>query len=205
MSDELKVEPEVLTAAADGINKIIGDLKGMGTAETAAEGRGFESLTLSGLAAGKSSVRDAVSGFTSRWAWGVRALVQSASSIAQVLGLAAGRYHMIDQTYSNMFKEMYTQLKGNPNLTAEQADKKSWQELLADNPGNWIQHPDYSSASFDHMVDHLKLDGQVIQTVGPDALSNSGIPTHWTTGDAQKAAQILATEKPYPGREGGAN
>ncbi|WP_019929490.1 WXG100 family type VII secretion target [Nocardia sp. BMG111209] len=192
MNDSIRVDPAVLTNAADGINGIIGELSDLGTKETGASGRGFSLISLSGLQAGRTSVHQAFSAFTDRWSWGVRTMVQSADAIARSLGLAAGRYHEEEQTAANMFKEMYTDIAGNPHLSHRDADARSWSHTLADNNYNDIRHPDYSASSFSHAFDHMLRNGKIIATVAPDALANAGpIPQRWNTGDAARAAQIM--------------
>ncbi len=87
---ELVVDPAVLNQAAQGITGIIDALDGLGIGETATVGRGFSLLTLSPMEAGAPAVQRSFEGFTERWSWGVRALVQSANAIAETLG-AGGR------------------------------------------------------------------------------------------------------------------
>ncbi|MCX4096254.1 WXG100 family type VII secretion target [Nocardia sp. alder85J] len=192
MNDSIRVDPAALTDAADGINAITGELSGLGTKETGASGRGFALISLTGLQAGKSAVHQAFSAFTDRWSWGVRTMVQSADALARTLGLAAGRYHEEEQTASNMFKEMYTNIAGNPHLSHQDADNRTWSQTLADNSYNDIRHPDYSASSFSAAWDHMVRNGKIIATVAPDALANAGpTPTRWNTGDAARAAQIM--------------
>ncbi|AYF78503.1 hypothetical protein D7D52_37010 [Nocardia yunnanensis] len=214
MSEELKVEPAVLTQAANGINSIIGQLSDLGIKETGAMGRGFALLALSPLQAGKASVQSTFETFCNRWSWGVRSLVQSANTMAQAVGLAAGRYQMMDDQAKNALKEVYSHLFSNPHLTKDQIDKRSLSETLSDNPFNALAHPDYSAESFQKMSDQMQLDAQVIKTVAPQAAANIGalanpatvvVPTPgttapgWNTGALQQAAQILTPET------GGAN
>ncbi|MGW3542642.1 type VII secretion target [Nocardia niigatensis] len=125
MTEELKVEPAVLTQAANGINSIIGQLSDLGIKETGAMGRGFALLALSPLQAGKASVQSTFETFCNRWSWGVRSLVQSANSLAQSVGLAAGRYQMMDEQAKNALKEVYSHLFSNPHLTKAQTTNHS--------------------------------------------------------------------------------
>ncbi|MGV9663748.1 hypothetical protein [Nocardia niigatensis] len=209
MSEELKVEPAVLTQAANGINGIIGQLSDLGIKETGAMGRGFALLALSPLQAGKASVQSTFETFCNRWSWGVRSLVQSANSMAQSMGLAAGRYQMMDEQAKNALKEVYSHLFSNPHLTKDQIDKRSLSETLSDNPFNALAHPDYSAKSFQDMSAKMQLDAQVIKTVAPQAMANVtalGNPATivaptpgttapgWNTGALQQAAQILTPE-----------
>lgn len=148
------VDPAVLDQAAQGITGIIDALDGLGIGETATVGRGFSLLTLSPMEAGAPAVQRSFEGFTERWSWGVRALVQSANAIAETLGLAAGRYHEMEQQFSGMFKQMFTDLAGNPHLSAEEIESRSWSDTLAGNAWNHVLNADYSieSATTEDMV-----------------------------------------------------
>ncbi|MFF3567953.1 hypothetical protein ACFYXQ_09265 [Nocardia jiangxiensis] len=188
MADKLSVEPAVLTDAADGINSIIGELSELGVGETGAVGRGLSLLALSGMEAGKASVCKAFSTFLDRWSWGVRSLVQSGNEMAKALNLAAGRYHEMDETFSNTFKEAYADLVGNPHLSKDQIDKRSWGDTLADNGFNDARHPDYSLSSFNGAIDHIGRNAHAIAAVAPTIAEH---PVRWNTGAAQKAAQIM--------------
>ncbi|MEV6102734.1 hypothetical protein [Nocardia sp. NPDC051981] len=212
----MKVDPAVLTQAANGINSIIGGLSDLGIKETGAMGRGFALLALSPLQAGKASVQSTFETFCNRWSWGVRSLVQSANTMAQTVGLAAGRYQMMDEQAKDALKEVYSHLFSDPHLTKEQIDKRSLSETLSDNGFNALMHPDYSAQSFRDMSDQMRLDAQVLETVAPQAaanvaaLENPGAivaPTPgttaagWNTGALQQAAQILTPEQ--AGQQGG--
>lgn len=213
MSEELQVQPEVLKQAETGINAIIGELSGLGVKETGAQGRGFALLTLSPLQAGKASVQSAFESFCDRWSWGVRSLVQSANSMAQSVGLAAGRYQMMDQAAQNALKEVYSHLFSDPHLTKDDIDKRSWGDTLSDNGFNAIMHPDYTDKSFQDMLTQLNKDGQVIKIAAPQAAANigalqnpgsavapsGGMPdAGWNTGVMQEAAKILKPPEPQP-------
>ncbi|MGF6889488.1 uncharacterized protein YukE [Nocardia sp. GAS34] len=188
MADQLDVDPSVLKDAADGINGIIGELSDLGTGETGAVGRGLSLLSLSGMEAGKASVCKAFSTFLDRWSWGVRALVQGANEIADTLNLAAGRYHEMDETFSNMFKEMYADMVGNPHLSNKQIDARSWGDTLSDNGFNDVRHADYSVSSFEGALNHIGKNVQVIKAVAPTIVEH---PMRWNTGASQEAAQIM--------------
>ncbi|WP_405135691.1 hypothetical protein [Nocardia sp. NBC_01388] len=212
MSDELKVEPAVLKQAEAGINAIIGELSGLGIKETGALGRGFSLLALSPLEAGKASVQSTFETFCDRWSWGVRSLVQSANNMAEAVGLAAGRYHMMDQQSQNALKEAYSDLFSDPHLSKDQIDSRSWSETFSDNEFNALAHPDYSDKSFQDMLNHVGTDGQVVKAVGPQALANDQLFKNplgndggagWNTGAAARAAQILHPDPATPGVEGG--
>ncbi|MTE14181.1 hypothetical protein GLP40_15590 [Nocardia sp. CT2-14] len=174
MTDELKVDPAVLTQAANGITSIIGQLSDLGIKETGSLGRGFALLALSPLEAGKASVQSAFETVCNRWSWGVRSLVQSANTMAEVVGIAAGRYQIMDEQAKDALKEVYSHLFSDPHLTKEQIVKRSLSETLSDNGFNALMHPDYSAESFRDMSDKMRLDAQVIKTVAPQAAANIG-------------------------------
>ncbi|MQY31463.1 hypothetical protein NRB56_70720 [Nocardia sp. RB56] len=187
----MKVDPAVLRQAADGIDAIIGELSDIGTTEAATTGRGFAMLRLSGLQAGEQAVHQQFSTFTDRWSWGIRSLVQAGNTIAQILGLAAGQFHDIEQTNAAALKESIADLIGDPHLSEERIDSRSMTDTLADNGISDLLHPDYSTRSFDDMAAHIGRDGQAIAAIAPDAAGNIGFPAHWRTGDAARAAQIV--------------
>ncbi|GAA5064281.1 type VII secretion target [Nocardia callitridis] len=195
MAEQLNVEPAVLQAAADGINGIIEQLSEMGIKETGAVGRGFSLLALSPLEAGKGSVQKALETFTERWSWGVRTMVQTGNEIARTLNLAAGRYHEMDQISSNTLKEMYSHIAGNPHLSAQEIDGRSWGDTLSDNPVNQTLHPDYSAQSLADAQQHIDRNVQAIQAITPDVLANIGYPREWNTGAAEEAARIIQGEQ----------
>ncbi|MBL1079201.1 hypothetical protein JK358_32830 [Nocardia sp. 2] len=196
MADQLNVDPAVLDQAAKGITSIINQLSDIGVKETGAMGRGFAMLSLSPMEAGKASVQAGFETFCERWSWGVRALVQAANNMAQSVGLSAGRYQMMDDQFSNMFKQMYTHLAGNPHLSTEEINARGWGDTLADNSFNHIRNADYSTESFDTMLAKMQTNGQVIDAVGGQALNNVFSTYNpnagWNTGAAQQAAEIMS-------------
>ncbi|MEU6562018.1 type VII secretion target [Nocardia nova] len=196
MAEKLNVDPQVLNQAADGINKIIGELSDLGLGSATGEvGRGFSEVKLSPTEAGKESVQTAFATFCDRWSWGVRALVQNGNEVARTLGLAAGLFHDQDQELAAMVKETWTDIAGNPHLSAEEADKRSWGDTFADNPYNAIRHPDYSAASFDQAMQRSHRDMQAVAAVAPGAAANLLVPgavaARWNSGDAARAAAIM--------------
>ncbi|MGW6421344.1 hypothetical protein ACWF82_01590 [Nocardia sp. NPDC055053] len=200
---KVKVDPAVLQQAATGIEDTIGQLSEMGIGETGNMGRGFALLTLSTLEAGKHTVQKTFEEFTERWSWGVRALVQGGSAIAQTLGLAAGRYDEMDAKAEGTLKKMWTHLAGNPHLSDEEITKRSWGDTFADNSFNHVRNADYSLQSFENANKTIQTNMKVIEAVGPQALANvspqSGLLTGetpgWDTGAAQRAADIMQKEQ----------
>ncbi|WP_067544747.1 hypothetical protein [Nocardia crassostreae] len=214
MAEKLNVSPEVLINAAQGIAGVISELSEIGLKETASSGRGFSLLSLSPLEAGKAVVQSGFEEFTERWSRGVRYLVQAGNSIAETLGLAAGRYYMMEQQSSDTFKQIYTHLLGNPHLSSEEIKERTWDQTLADNPINQLMNPDYSQQSFDQAVAKINTNLEVVQTVGPQALANVGAVTNpvsifnsddglpdagWNTDGAEQAAAILSGQQGQQG------
>jgi hypothetical protein len=149
MTDGYGLDAAALRATADGINEAIGELKELGWAEEASAGRGFSELALSGLEVGHPGVQEALDRFCERWEWGVRTLVQDGNEIAGRLGLAAGRYHEIEQYAVGLLKNLAVDVAGDPRASNEEVDKKSWAELTAD------VRPDYSEQSWDKAGDQM--------------------------------------------------
>lgn len=192
MSDQLNVDPDVLKQAAEGITGVISELSDLGIKDAAAQGRGFSGIELSQQDAGKLSVQQSFTRLTDRWSWGIRTLVQTGNKLAEAAKLAAGRLHMMDETFSNSFKELYADAFGNPHLTSQQIDAQSWSTTLADNQFNQVQQPDYSAASFENAWQQMKTDEQKMDAASRTNLVAGMVPGGWNTGAAAQAAQIQA-------------
>ncbi|HWE91918.1 MAG TPA: hypothetical protein VG317_20820, partial [Pseudonocardiaceae bacterium] len=61
-----EVNSGLLSEAAKGINDTIAELKTLGIAEAADEGRGFSGLEMTGLTVGNQGLRSAFAGFCDR-------------------------------------------------------------------------------------------------------------------------------------------
>ncbi|GAA5067833.1 hypothetical protein [Nocardia callitridis] len=199
MAEQVKVDPAVLKQAADGIEATIGELSTLGISETGNMGRGFSLLTMSTLEVGKHTVQKSFEEFTERWSWGVRDLVQSGNTIAQVLGLAAGRYDEMENLAEGTFKQMWTHLAGNPHLSEDEITKRSWGDTFSDNAFNHIRNADYSQESFEKAGQKMQTNLEVVKEVGPQALANvsplgglaMGETPGYDTGAAERAAEIM--------------
>ena len=143
MGEGYGLDPAALRETADGINEAITELKALGFAEGAEAGRGFSELELSGLEVGHAGLQGAFEQFCERWEWGVRTLVQDGNQIASRLGLAAGRYHDMEQYAVGLLKDVAVDVAGNPHLSDEQVEGQSVQQLIAG------ERPDYSAESWD--------------------------------------------------------
>jgi hypothetical protein len=129
------VDPNALNETAQGINATISDLGKLGFSETAGTGMGFTGLTLSVLQLGHPGLTSAFRGFTGRWQWGVRSLVQDGNQIAQRLGLSAGAYYQADQKVIGSLKDLVDAAAGDPHMTDAQAAAASWSQDAAEVTG----------------------------------------------------------------------
>lgn len=179
------LEPAALQETAQGIEEAITELKAVGFAEGAEAGRGFSELELSGLEAGHAGLQGAFAQFCERWEWGVRTLVQDGNQIAARLGLAAGRYHDMEEYAVGLLKDVAVDLGGNPHLSDEQAEQQSWQQLAAG------ARPDYSAGSWDkagqQMAAQWKAEGRDLAE-GPLGLGKTAAGLAGA-GDAFAAAE----------------
>ncbi|MCM2425799.1 hypothetical protein [Streptomyces sp. RKAG337] len=166
--EDLAVDSAALALAAQGLNGAIGELKSLGTQGSADTGRGFGDLALTGMQLGHSGLTSAFGSFCGRWEWGVRTLVQEGNGFAERLGLSAGISHDEDQYIKDTFKVVTNAAMGNPNLTEEQVEGMSWDQVKADNPISDWQHPDFSAKSVEQAQHDI---GQTWKDTGRD-LSN---------------------------------
>jgi hypothetical protein len=131
MADGFAVDRAALAETAQGLNNVIGALKGLGFDETAEVGRGFSGLALSGLQAGDENLASAFGNFCDRWSWGVRALVQDGNQFAERLGLTAGLYNDVENEVTGAIKDVVVAGAGDPHMTDQQAADASWSQDAA--------------------------------------------------------------------------
>jgi hypothetical protein len=131
MGDGFAVDRAALAETAQGLNNVIGGLKGLGFDETADVGRGFSGLALSGLQAGEGNLASAFGNFCDRWSWGVRALVQDGNQFAERLGLTAGLYNDVENELTGAIKDVVVAGVGDPHMTDQQAASASWSQDAA--------------------------------------------------------------------------
>jgi hypothetical protein len=118
------VDINALNETAQGINDTISALKDCGAiTETAGVGLGFQDLNLSEEQVGYMDLTNAFGNFTSRWAWGVRALVQDGNQIAQRLSLNAGAYAAAESSVIGSLKDLGVAVDplADPHETDQQA------------------------------------------------------------------------------------
>lgn len=167
MTDGYGVNPQALSQTAKGINDAIAELKTLGIAESAAVGRGFSGIALRGMQVGHTGLQQAFDKFCERWSWGVRSLVHDGDHIASQLHLSAGTYYEAEQYAEGAFKDLVAAGMGDPHQSADAAEKKSWGQVLSDNPINDALHPDFSAQSAQQALHHM---GQTWRAEGRDVL-----------------------------------
>jgi hypothetical protein len=126
-----EVDYALLAEAAQGINGVISQLSDLGIVETGEEGRGFALLDMDAEGLGVPSLMSAFSGFTGRWLWGVRTLVQDGNQFAQRLGLAAGVYADTESYLSGVIKVAVNAAWGDPHLSSQQAGNESYRTIFS--------------------------------------------------------------------------
>lgn len=87
-----------------GVGATIDGLGELGGATGSVMGKGFSALSMTGMEAGHHGLAVDFEDFCERWEWGVRALVNDASQIANRLGLAAGTQWEHDQYVAGTLK-----------------------------------------------------------------------------------------------------
>lgn len=148
MAGEYKVDPEALKRVERGIKGAIDELSELTFDVNAQMGNGFDELKLSGMELGHKALTEGFEDFCERWGWGVRFLIGDANDLAMGLGLSAGLYHEQEEYVSGALKETWTAAAGNPYMSPEEAQKRSWSETLKDNPASNLADPDYSAESY---------------------------------------------------------
>jgi len=118
MADGYQLDPQQLTEAAGGINRTIGELKSIGIAEAADEGRGFGNLALTGLQAGHPDVTSALRSFTDRWEWGVRSMVKEGNAIG-------------------VLKDAVNAVGGDPHANEQQVENSSFGQIFGGNASSY--------------------------------------------------------------------
>jgi hypothetical protein len=126
-----QVDYGLLAEAAKGIDGVISQLSDLGIVETGEEGRGFALLDLDAEGLGVPTLASAFSGFTGRWSWGVRTLVQDGNQFARRLGLAAGVYADTERYLSGVAKAAVNAAWGDPHLSSQQAENESYGKIFS--------------------------------------------------------------------------
>lgn len=143
---DLEVSPAAVKNIQDGLRAAIGELRESGAdAAGASLGAGFGDLSMTGMEAGHAGLATDFEDFCERWEWGVRALVQNASTLAQSLGIAAGTVWEEEQYLHGTFRVVANAAYGNPHASEDEIEKKSWGDIFSAD----VYKPDYSAESFE--------------------------------------------------------
>jgi hypothetical protein len=176
MSGGFEISKEAVDLITQGLRGAVGELKGFASAEDAEMGAGFTGLAMTGMEAGDGGLADDFSDFCDRWEWGVRALVQNASDLANRAGLAAGTLWEEDQYLQGTFKVVANAAIGNPDLTDEQVEKESWGQALSPK----AYEPDFSAHSREQagkdIADTWKQTGDQLENHGILGTFNHHLP-----------------------------
>ncbi|MBT2387388.1 hypothetical protein [Streptomyces sp. ISL-11] len=143
--DGLKAGAEELALITKGLGDAIAELKELGMIGESNVGRGFEDVALSGMQLGHEGLAAQFKAFCERWEWGVRGLVQDGNEFAKRVGLSAGMFYEQDKYQSGTWKVVGAAFGANPNLTDEEVENMSWDDIRAN--GNFAKI-DYSGKSF---------------------------------------------------------
>ncbi|WP_431044138.1 hypothetical protein ACQUSR_21055 [Streptomyces sp. P1-3] len=135
-----------------GIRGAINELREIGSETDALMGAGFEELSLTSMEAGHNQLAKDFESFVELWEWGVRALIQDASVLAEKVDLAAGLNWEEDQYRATTFKVAANAVAGNPHLSEEKVQKKDLDELFSAD----TYRPDYSAESFKQAGSDIK-------------------------------------------------
>ncbi|MFI6146752.1 hypothetical protein [Streptomyces sp. NPDC051109] len=142
---DLEVSPAAVASIQVGLRAAIAELRESGDAAGASQGAGFENLSMTGMETGHAGLATDFEDFCERWEWGVRALIQDASTLAGNLGIAAGTMWEEDQYIQGAFKVAANAAYGNPHATEDEIEQKSWGNIFSAD----VYKPDYSAESFE--------------------------------------------------------
>ncbi|MGW6974025.1 hypothetical protein [Streptomyces sp. NPDC054952] len=149
---DLEVSPAAVKNIQDGLRAAIGELRESGDAAGASQGAGFENLSMTGMEAGHAGLATDFEDFCERWEWGVRSLVQNASTLAQSLGIAAGTVWEEEQYLQGSFKVVANAAYGNPHASEDEIEQKSWGDIFSAD----AYKPDYSPESFQKSAEDIE-------------------------------------------------
>ncbi|MFI6006613.1 hypothetical protein ACIA98_40795 [Streptomyces sp. NPDC051366] len=149
---DLEVSPAAVKSIRDGLRAAISELRESGDAAGASMGSGLTDLSMTGMEAGHAGLATDFEDFCERWEWGVRSLVQDASTLAGNLGIAAGTVWEEDQYMQGAFKVVVNSAYGNPHASEDDIEKKAWGDLFRAD----VYKPDYSAESFQKSGEDIK-------------------------------------------------
>ncbi|MBL3669344.1 hypothetical protein JL475_25835 [Streptomyces sp. M2CJ-2] len=136
-----------------GVGATIDELGDLGGATGSVMGKGFSQLSMTGMETGHHGLSVDFEDFCERWEWGVRALVNDASQIANRLGLAAGTLWEHDQYVAGSLKVGVNALMGgNPHASEEEITQQGWGEVFTPD----YLDPDWSGESFERAGEEIE-------------------------------------------------
>ncbi|MER5483558.1 hypothetical protein ABT024_10095 [Streptomyces sp. NPDC002812] len=149
---DLEVSPAAVKNIQDGLRAAIGELRESGDAAGASMGAGFENLSMTGMETGHPGLATDFEDFCERWEWGVRSLVQDASTLARSLGIAAGTVWEEEQYLHGTFRVVANAAYGNPHASEDEIEKKPWGDIFSAD----VYKPDYSAESFEKSQEQIR-------------------------------------------------
>ncbi|MEW2418028.1 hypothetical protein AB0953_30590 [Streptomyces sp. NPDC046866] len=149
---DLEVSPQAVAAIQNGLRAAIAELRESGDAAGASQGAGFENLSMTAMETGHGALSKDFEDFCERWEWGVRALIQDASTLAGNLGIAAGTMWEEDQYVQGAFKVAVNAAWGNPHAGEDEIEQKAWGDIFTTD----VYKPDYSAESFEKGAQDIK-------------------------------------------------
>lgn len=164
---DLQFDKAAVAKFTRGVGATIDGLGDLGGATGSVMGKGFSALSMTGMEAGHHGLSVDFEDFCERWEWGVRALVNDASAIANRLGLAAGTQWEHDQYVEGALKVgVNSVMGGNPHATEEEIAQQDWGETFTPD----YLDPDWSAESWERAGEDMeqtwKDTGRTVLTEG---------------------------------------
>ncbi|MFE9846396.1 hypothetical protein [Streptomyces goshikiensis] len=107
---------------------------------------------MTGMETGHAGLATDFEDFCERWEWGVRSMVQDASTLAASVGIAAGTVWEEDQYVQGSFKVVANAAYGNPHASEDEIEQKAWGDIFRAD----VYKPDYSQESFQKGSEDIK-------------------------------------------------
>lgn len=150
---DLNLDAASVAKFTKGVGATIDGLGDLGGATGSVMGKGFSQLSMTGMETGHHGLSIDFEDFCERWEWGVRALVNDASQIANRLGLAAGTLWEHDQYVAGSLKVGVNALTGgNPHASEEEIARQDWGEVFTPDAFD----PDWSRESFERAGEEIE-------------------------------------------------
>ncbi|MFI6002144.1 hypothetical protein ACIA98_17330 [Streptomyces sp. NPDC051366] len=149
---DLEVSPAAVASIQKGLRAAISELRESSDAAGASQGAGFSDLAMTGMESGHAGLATDFEDFCERWEWGVRSLIQDASTLAGNLGIAAGTVWEEEQYIHGAFKVAVNAGYGNPHASEDEIEQKSWGDIFRAD----VYKPDYSAESFQKSNEDIK-------------------------------------------------